>query len=144
MKCKAPRAAEEFSPARQCWVEKKQINPTSPRGAENNRPSHVDGRSPHHRTAGKSKSTQTSGPTGGTACTVAESESNASAGNSIRIVAPVNWHPPSLHNYCGSPVNRAGLITLSFTITCTSMSVQKSEDRKANPVGARERSLIGC
>src|SRR5712671_8184397 len=37
MNCKAPRAAEEFSPVRQCcWVEKKQISPTSPRGAAEN------------------------------------------------------------------------------------------------------------
>src|SRR5712672_3747308 len=119
-------------------------DPTSPRGAGRTYVHLVDAYSLPHRSPVKSKSTQTSGPTGGTACTVAESESNASAGNSIRIVAPVNWHPPSLHKYCGSPVNRAGLITLSFTITCTSMSLQKSEDRKANPVGAPERSLIGC
>src|SRR6267154_1969026 len=37
MNCKAPRAAEEFSPVRQCcWFEKKQISPTSPRGAAEN------------------------------------------------------------------------------------------------------------
>src|SRR5712672_4120916 len=119
-------------------------DPTSPRGAGRTYVHLVDAYSLPHRSPVKSKSTQTSGPTGGTACTVAESESNASAGNSIRIVAPVNWHPPSLHKYCGSPPKCEAFTILSLTMTSPSISLQKSEDRKANPVGAPGRSLTGC